>query len=138
MPPCPGEIAGGLILAVVIIEPAALLISFGLVPGIQRRAADLLSMVAAVLFVLFLKRLARYLGRSDLVDQAQSLIIWGLALLGMGIVSAVVLPFASTVSLDVARGIVNLTGLASLIMLVYVLIQYIVLLRCLRQAILQR
>jgi hypothetical protein len=132
--------ARALILAVVIMEPLAVLISFGLVPGIYRHAAYILSGAATVVFIFFLKQLAGYLKRSDLADQALSLITGGICAVGISILAGFVAGMLAAVigTFNVVIGLGYLAGLIFLIYAIYLVVQYVTLLRSLRQEILSR
>ena len=84
-----------LIIVAIIMEFGALGISVaGMVTTVSQvvdMVGGLLSLAATVAFLLFLKRLADYLRRSDLAQRAQTLIVGGICLLGISIVWAVLL-----------------------------------------------
>ena len=93
-------------------------------------AGNLCSLVAIILFVLFLKRVSEFVGRTDLADRAKTLLglggtVFVVAIVGGGMAIA-------------APMIVVLIGLILLVVALTMLILYLRLLRDLRLAIQRR
>jgi hypothetical protein len=91
---------------------------------------NLCSLIAIILFVLFLKRVSEFVGRTDLADRAKSLI-------GLGLTTLLV-AFLGGVIAVAAPIVLVLVGLGILVMALVMLVLYVRLLRDLRQAILAR
>ena len=123
-----------LIIAAIIIEFAALGISVAemvtTLSQVVNMVGGLLSLAATVTFLLFLKRLAVYLRRSDLAQRAQTLIAGGVCLLGILILWAFlfVVMFKAGGIGGLLWFLFALIPLAVVIMSIYLFVVYILLL----------
>jgi len=150
--------AAGLILTSVVLEIVSLLIGFfaagadgdNLPPALEgglRIAGWLSGLAAIVVFLLFLRRLGRYLKRSELAYEARWLIVAGLVLAGFVVIVPVILALTAPVifflSGSEAGGLLLLLPLSVLVYgvllaaMIYVLIRYLRLLTDLRHALLR-
>ncbi len=130
----PGTGAQPLIYAAVALDVVALLVSIAsivaVVPEWLPRSTNLLSLVATLLFIIFMKRVATFIGQPDLAANAQGLITMGIVILGIAFLAGVG---------AVVMGPIALIGMLVLIILAILLVlRYVRLLVNLRNAILAR
>ncbi|QDV87543.1 hypothetical protein [Planctomycetes bacterium TBK1r] len=126
--------ARGLIYAAVAFDLAAIVggaLSYILViPYWPQRLGNLLSLIATVLFVLFLKRVSAYIRRPDLEGDAKSLVVMGAVVFVLAIAVAVAVAFIGSIA--------GLAGVVVLVIMILMLLRYVRLLSNLRKAILGR
>jgi hypothetical protein len=98
------------------------------VPEQISRIPNLLSLVATLLFIIFMKRIANFIRQPQLAERAQSLVTWGI------VVFLLVLGMALLVI--VAGPVAGLLGLVALVLALVVFLRYVRLILDLRKAIL--
>lgn len=129
--------AHAFILGSVGLELAALGIGFAdaaaELPAGASSFGSLCSLASLVLFVLFMKRLAAFVGQPDLAEEAQTLVTTGLLLIGLFIATAVI-----TVVAPGFACVGGLVGLGCFIVMLMLLFRYVRLINDLRQAVLDR
>ena len=126
--------ARGLIYAAVAFDLAAIagggLSYIFVIPFWPQRLGNLLTLIATVLFVLFLNRVSAYIQRPDLAGAAKSLVVMGAVVFVLGIAVAVAVAFIGSIA--------GLAGLVVLAIMILMLLRYVRLLSNLRKAILER
>jgi hypothetical protein len=131
----PGTGAQPLIYAAVALDVVVLLVSIGsmvgVVPAWLPNSTNLLSLVATLLFVVFMKRVSTFIGRDDLASKAQGLITMGIVILGVAFLAGVGAAMLGPVALMLAM-------LVLMIMAILLVLRYVRLLVNLREAILAR
>jgi MFS family permease len=87
----------------------------GIVQDVLQPVNVILMAVSAITFVLFLRRMADFMGRRDLMARAKSVMAWLIALIALvGVIFGLSLFATTMVNRDQALGILGLIGIVSL------------------------
>ena len=115
-----GLIVGSVIFQLAnVIHSVVVLVAPRLIPETTSKVLNLLGLVAAVLFVLFMKQLSEYIGRPDLAARARNVLVAAAALFVIGVVVAVAI--AATAG---PAGLAGL-GLLMIVLLIGALIVFV-------------